>query len=267
MHVTETWRFLDTGAAAGPFNMAVDEGLAQVGADPILRVYRWQPFTISIGYHQVAQEIDSAKCRRDGVGLVRRPTGGRAIFHGHEATYSVIIPKGHPQFAKTSLDVYNEISSAVVLGLQMAGLPVSLEKRAQPDAEFSSYQRRFACFASSARYEIQYHSRKLVGSAQRRFQSALLQHGSILIGQQHLKLMEYFADQKNDSARENLRRKTVCIEEILNRQVAYEEIAACMKAAFEKYFKITFEPAPLTNAELDLINQLKAFYTDLRRRL
>lgn len=271
MHVTETWRFLDTGAADGPFNMAVDECLAQAGgANPILRVYRWQPFTISIGYHQNADEIDSATCRRDGVGLVRRPTGGRAIFHAHEVTYSMIIPNGHRQFAKTSLDVYNEISSALVLGLQMAGLPVTLEKRPQPDAEFSSYQRQFACFASSARYEIQYRSRKLVGSAQRRFPKAILQHGSIIIGQQHLKLVEYFADQKNgdwDSAKARLQRKTVCIEEILEREVSYEEIAPCLRAAFEKYFRIKLEPAPLTSAEMNIINQLKAFYTDLRRRL
>ena len=251
--------------------MAVDEGLTQlIDANPILRVYSWQPFTISIGYHQDAKEIDSAKCRRDGVGFVRRPTGGRAIFHAHEVTYSVIIPNGHRLFAKISVDVYNEISSALVLGLQMAGLPVSLEKRSQPDAEFSIYHRQFACFASSARYEIQYQSRKLVGSAQRRFANAMLQHGSILIGQHHLKLVEYLAGNENgnlQAARENLQKKTICIEEILNRKVRYDEIAACMKGAFEKHFAIAFEPVTLTNEKLEFINQRKTVYTDLRRRL
>lgn len=272
MYSTEPWRFLDTGAADGAFNMAVDEGLARAGNSPlpILRVYRWQPFTISIGYLQESAEVDAQTCRRDGVGLVRRPTGGRAIFHAHEVTYSVIIPKGHGWFAKSSLLVYNEISAALALGLQSVGLPVKLEKRSQPDADFAGYRRQFACFASSARFEIHYQSRKLVGSAQRRFENALLQHGSILLGDQHLRLVDYLARHKNgelEAARQQLQNKTTTIEAILNREVSYDEIARCVKSGFETSLNINFKALPLTAAELDIINQLKSNYTDLRRRL
>ncbi len=272
MQAIEPWRFLDTGACDGAFNMAVDEGLARASnsSQPILRVYRWQPFTISIGYHQDSEEVDAQKCWRDGVGVVLRATGGLAIFHAHEVTYSVIIPKGHGWFAKSSLFVYNEISAALALGLQSVGLPVKLEKRPQPDADFAGYRRQFACFASSARFEIHSQSKKLVGSAQRRFENALLQHGSILLGDQHLRLVDYLAHDKNGelaAARQQLQNKTTTIEAVLNREVSYEEIARCVKSGFEISLNINFETQPLTAAELQSINQLKIHYSDLRRRL
>lgn len=265
-----TWRYIDSGACDGAFNMAVDEGLARTIAstEPILRLYRWQPFTISIGYHQEVGDVDLARCQRDGVGVVRRPTGGRAIFHAHEATYSVIVPKSHPWFAKSSHEVYNEISSALVVGLQFAGLPVSLEKRSQPDSDFAGYRNQFACFATSARYEIHYQSQKLVGSAQRRFGNALLQHGSIILGPQHLNLVEYLANHKNgerEAARKQLQEKTTCVEAILKRSVTYEEIAVFVKRGFEKHFQIELTPAPLTVRELQIIHQL--ITPNLRRRL
>ncbi|HEX9654964.1 MAG TPA: lipoate--protein ligase family protein [bacterium] len=268
----DTWRFLDTGAAGGAFNMAVDEGLARStsATNPVLRLYRWQPFTISIGHHQDLAEIDVDRCRHAGVGVVRRPTGGRAIFHAHELTYSAIIPKAHPWFTKSSLEVYNEISSALVTGLRLAGLPATIEKRPQADDEFATYRHQFACFASSARYEIHFQNKKLVGSAQRRFDSALLQHGSLIIGRQHLDLVEFLTGRKNGqglSVREQLQNKTTCIEAVLNRDVAYEEIALCVKSGFERYFKIGFEATALSAAELEIINKLKTNYSDLWRRL
>lgn len=251
--------------------MAADEGLAKsiASATPILRVYRWQPFAISIGYNQNPAEIDFERCLRDGVEVVRRPTGGRAIFHAHEVTYSVVIPKAHGWFAKPSLAVYNDISSALVLGLQIAELPVTLQKREQPDGDFSGYRRQFACFASSARHEIHYQTKKLVGSAQRRFENALLQHGSILIGPQHLNLIEYLANHQNgqiESARGQLKTKTICIEEILGREISFAEISTCVAAGFKKHLTIELEATPLNASELQIISQLEDNYSELWRR-
>jgi lipoate-protein ligase A len=264
------WRFLNTGAAAGAFNMAADEVLARQATVPTLRVYRWQPFTISIGYNQNIEEIDLQKVHRDGVGVVRRPTGGRAIYHAHEVTYSVVIPKNSDWFAKNSLAMYNHISSALVLGLRAAGVSVNLEKRALPDPEFMSYDQKFACFATSARYEIHYDSKKLVGSAQRRFEHALLQHGSILLGEQHLNLLDYLSTNGNGGrahTREELARKTVCVETILNREVSYDEMVACLKTGFENYFHVQFQNDTFNSSEIHKINQLKSNYAEMSRRV
>jgi len=264
------WRFLDTGHAAGAFNMAADETLARQASVPTLRVYRWQPFTISIGYNQRLDEIDFRKVRQAGIGVVRRPTGGRAIFHAHEVTYSVIVPKRSGWFAKNSLEMYNHISSALVLGLRAAGVSVNLEKRALPDPEFMSYDQKFACFATSARYEIHYESKKLVGSAQRRFEYALLQHGSILLGEQHLNLLDYLSTNGNGErakTRAELARKTVCVETILNREVSYGEMCGCLKTGFENYFQVQFKNGTFTTAEINQINQLKSNYAEMSRRM
>ncbi|MFQ5754133.1 MAG: biotin/lipoate A/B protein ligase family protein [bacterium] len=266
------WRFIDTGAADGAFNMAVDEGLARCtnSAEPILRVYRWQPFTISIGYHQNLDELDLNKCKKDGVDVVRRPTGGRAIFHAHEVTYSIIIPKQSVWYANKTLEIYNHISSALVKGLQYIGMPVKLDRKDHYEPDFADYNQRFACFASTAKYEIQYQSKKLVGSAQRRFENALLQHGSIILGNEHLNLLNYLSTNGNGQlmkARQRLQEKTICIETILMRSVSYEEVVSNLKTGFEKYFDVNFQCRHLTSDELQKIEELKTKITELRRNL
>ena len=123
---------LDTGARAGAFNMELDEMLARrmqkEGGPPILRLFRWQPWAISIGYNQSADDLDVALCRRDGIDIVRRPTGGRALLHAEELTYSVIMRSGR----RGILEVYNLISRALVRGLQLFGVDVTLQK-SQPN--------------------------------------------------------------------------------------------------------------------------------------
>lgn len=258
----KNWRFLDSGAADGAFNMAADEALARYCNPemPILRVYHWQPFAISIGYHQRLAEIDSNKCRKDGVDVVRRPTGGRAIFHAHEVTYCVIIPRKSVWYQENTLAVYNQISSALVQALYQLGLSVVLERIENLSPESAQYHERFACFSASAKYEIHFEGKKLVGSAQRRFNNAILQHGSIILGDEHLRLFDYLSANGNGSARqarEQLQQRTVCLESILKRQVDYEEVAAALRLGFEEYFGVVLEPAQLSLQELQRINELK----------
>lgn len=266
------WRYIDSGTADSVFNMATDEALARYASSciPVLRVYRWQPFTISIGYHQKWQEINLEKCQKDGVDVVRRPTGGRAIFHSHEITYSVILPRESAWFQKNTLEVYNQISSALVQGLYQLGLPVVLERVETISPEFTQYRGSFACFASSAKYEIHFKGKKLVGSAQRRFKNAILQHGSIILDNEHLKLLNYLSPNGNGStskAREHLQERTVCIESILKRKVNYKDVAASLKSGFEKYFNVILQSDQLTPQELQRINELKPKYTQFSRRV
>jgi lipoyl(octanoyl) transferase len=220
------WQVVDTGAGTGAFNMRLDEELARAlqagGGKPTLRLFRWDPWAISLGYNQSAEDIDGEACRRDGIDIVRRPTGGRAILHSEELTYSVVMHAGR----RSILDVYNEISRALVRGLELFGVRVSLQK-SQPDfREAYAHASSIPCFTSSARYEIEWEGKKLVGSAQRRFgdgeYDVVLQHGSILCGPAHQRLTEYLA-LRDRALLERLRRemagKTVDLSAILGQPV------------------------------------------------
>lgn len=262
------WRYINSGPADGVFNMTTDEALAtQIDqALPILRVYSWQPFTISLGYHQSLDTLNVEQCRKDGLGIVRRPTGGRAILHAQEVTYSVIIPKSHPLYKKSSLSIYKLISGALVAGLNDLGMPAILEKKNGHDTEFSRYHKRFSCFATSAKYEIHHESKKFVGSAQRRFENGLLQHGSILVGDEHLNLTKYVSANGNGDAEKSralLQSRTATLESILKRKTSYDELADCLKQGFEKTFDVTFITDEFSAEELQRIQQLKPKYESL----
>lgn len=266
---TGPWRFINSGAASGPFNMATDETLARFCEtdQPILRVYAWQPFAISIGHHQKLAGVDLDKCYSEGIDVVRRPTGGRAIFHAQEVTYAVIIPKESNLYAQSALDIYNLISSALVNGLNRLHANLVLARKGNLDREFKTSQ-KFACFASSAKYEIHYLSKKLVGSAQRRLENGLLQHGSILMGNEHLNLFDYLTETtegRSGSLKELLNEKTTCLETILKRVVSYNEVVLALKSGFENFLRIELQSTLLTAKETELINELKPQYSQTRR--
>ncbi len=250
--------------------MAVDEALATSPGlrRPILRLYRWQPRTISVGFHQNLDGMDIEKCWKAGIHIVRRPTGGRAILHAHEITYSVVSPNSSQWYSGHPREVYNQVSAALVNGLSRLSLPVFLERNGRASSDFSKCKSRFACFATSAKYEIQIGSRKMVGSAQRKYKSALLQHGSILLGDQHLDLVNYLKSNGHGltaRVRQLLEEKTVSIETILGRNVTYGGVAACIKQGFEDHFNISFQDTPLTPEEKRSIDRLRPRFSQFRR--
>ncbi len=243
------WQFLDTGFHAGVYNMERDEALVRALAEgdgaPTVRVYGWNPPAISLGWNQQVEEIDLEKASSDGIDVVRRPTGGRAILHSEELTYSVtMVSKG-----KNVLAVYNEISRALVNGIRRLGANVSLEK-SQPHFP-SLYQTpsSAACFSSSARYEIQIDGKKLVGSAQRRFVGkggleVVLQHGSLLLGNDHRRLVNYLRLQSPVDAlklSQEMEEKTVSLSAALGRRITYAEAANAVRAGFEESWGIVFD--------------------------
>ncbi len=243
------WTFIDSGEQTGAVNMAFDESLARAlaagGGTPSLRLFRWLPWAISLGHNQAAEELDAARCAADGVDIVRRPTGGRAILHAEELTYSVVMPAGR----KSILQVYNEISAALVWGLSLYGVEVALQK-SQPDfaKEYRSSS-SVPCFASSARYEIEWRGRKLVGSAQRRFSGpagdVVLQHGSILCGDAHIRLAEYLSaplDGARDSIRAALRAKTADLRMITGEPVRMNDLGGSIRRGFEETWGLAFAP-------------------------
>jgi lipoyl(octanoyl) transferase len=192
------WYLFDTGSRSGTCNMNFDEWLAHVffprSGISCFRLYGWSPPAISLGFHQKKEDIDFALCAADGIDVVRRPTGGRAILHHDEITYSVITDAT----GRTTNDLYRTISMALLAGLRDAGYPVTFSGR---EADYRTEYRKSAsipCFTSSGKYEILMNGKKLVGSAQRRItlkdgSVVALQHGSILTGGGHLRLAEYLS--------------------------------------------------------------------------
>ncbi|HXG04458.1 MAG TPA: lipoate--protein ligase family protein, partial [Candidatus Binatia bacterium] len=183
--MTRTWRLLVTEPTDGATNMAVDEALwrgRQAGTSPpTLRFFAWAPPTVSLGYGQPLDgSVDAAACRRLGVGLVRRPTGGSAIYHDgpeRELTYSVTATADDIGGISDLLGTYRWIALALRHGL--CALGAAAEVVAVPETEGPAPA---FCFARTGRWEIEVSGRKLVGSAQRRQGACFLQHGSVLLG-------------------------------------------------------------------------------------
>jgi len=218
--------------------------MAEQGGAPTLRIYGWDPHAISIGYNQRRHDLDEAKCLAQGIDIVRRPTGGRAILHADELTYSVVM---HAE-GKSISQIYCDISKALVRGLRSLGADVGYSA-AQPDFPLLyRNQNSIPCFASSARYEIQYRGKKLVGSAQRRYTTpsgddVVLQHGSILLGPAHKELSELVqvgSEELSTSIRRGLEMKTIELSFILGRDIAFDEVAVAVKGGFENEWNIVF---------------------------
>jgi lipoate-protein ligase A len=180
--MSDGWRLLVDASAGGAWNMAVDEvlldGVAAGATPPTLRFYAWNPPCLSLGYFQSFDVIDGDGCRALGVEVVRRATGGRAILHDRELTYSVALPVSVLGEDGGVLASYYRLSLALQDGLRRLGVPAIL---APESATSGSAMHGPICFDRPSAHEILLDGRKLVGSAQMRRCGALLQHGSILI--------------------------------------------------------------------------------------
>lgn len=245
-----SWIFLDTGAKPGEFNMNFDLSLVEKvksSGNSFLRFYQWQPFAISLGYHQKIDSINLELCKKDSIDVVRRPTGGRAILHADELTYSVVIPLE----SNSPHEIYHKINLALIEGFHTydARLEnVELEKAQVDFKNFYKSSRSIPCFSSSARNEIKFQNKKLVGSAQRVINDVILQHGSILIGDYHKRIVEYLnlSDEEKHLLKQDLDEKTISLEEILNNDINLEKLKSCLLKGFEKVFEVNFIESEVT---------------------
>jgi lipoate-protein ligase A len=179
----DAWRLIIDPPSPAPYNMAVDEALVEScrrgASGPTVRVYGWEARSISLGYFQRPdQVVDLDRCRDAGIPVVRRTTGGRAVFHHHEVTYSVAAPVPHSRFPPTIRGTYDVIARVLEAALASLGLPVTRRDR---DPERPRHGGSPFCFDATSRHEITLGGMKVVGSAQRRWPTAFLQHGSILM--------------------------------------------------------------------------------------
>jgi lipoate-protein ligase A len=218
------------------------------GDDPVLRIYRWDPPAVSIGYNQKTEDFAADAARTAGFDVVRRPTGGRAILHAEELTYAVVGTSPGPLFGDSLHAVYMTINRALVAFLADLGLAAEIS-----DGESRADARGLVCFKSAGRYEIGVGGRKLVGSAQRRSGGCFLQHGSILAGPRHLDLLKFLRPGAPgaDVPAAVLALATTDLGQLRGRPYAPAELdalAPVLVAAFARVLELEPDPAAVPDA-------------------
>jgi lipoyl(octanoyl) transferase len=247
------WRLLVDPPASGAWNMAVDEALLEgvaAGRSPsTLRFYTWSPACLSLGYFQSFDIVDVAGCRAGGVEIVRRPTGGRAILHDRELTYSVTLPASVLGHEAGIVPSYHRLSLALQAGLRDLGVPATLAPAAVTPAGGDQGP---VCFDRPSSHEILLEGRKLVGSAQVRRGGALLQHGSIVIEPRIDALLQCLRLDEADrgpAARQRLANAVAGLAEI--HDLDPSRLSEALAAAFGRQFGVRLIPGRLRGDELE----------------
>ncbi len=244
---------------------AILDGINKTGK-VVFRVYQWNPYCISLGFRQPKDIINFKKCSEDTIDIVQRPTGGRAVFHAQEVTYSVIIPNKSKFFFSSIQKIYKKISQGLARGIQKLGVPADLQRH-KIDL-LSHYRKSISvnCFSATVRSEVMVEGKKLIGSAQRHLDKGVLQHGSILTGEKHLDLPYYLINLNEDNVNamiQYLKSQTVSIGGYLNRNVSYEEVAAAVKEGMKEELNIEFQDDELTSEENSRVSELQNEFTIL----
>ncbi len=256
--VKKIWRLIIDDLNDPFFNMAADEAIAKsigiLSSKPTLRFYRWNPATLSLGYFQkFNKEINSKYCIENNIGLVRRITGGRAVLHADEITYSVCIPSSDPLFERDLISSYKIIAQALAEGLRSLNLNPSFNQKKLPAVHSSA-----ACFDAPSIYEITVNNKKIIGSAQKRFQHSFLQHGSIPFTIDPDKLFNCFNIENKELKNrllENFKSSATGIKEELKKDISIDMAIDAFKYGFEKVLNIEFEVDKISEWEKELIDK------------
>lgn len=240
--------------------MAIDEAILEaVGrgdAPPTLRLFRWEPACLSLGYAQPAADTDMVGLKERGWDIVRRMTGGRAILHTDELTYSVALPMNHPVIAGTIIDSYRRLSAALLAAVQTIGLEVHADKRADRTAKAVGP----VCFEVPSDYEITADGKKLVGSAQVRKHNAALQHGSLPLYGDLTRICDALAfpnESVRQTARTRVTQRAVTLSEALGRTINWEQAAHAVIDAFATTFDLDLQESLLSSAEANRALELR----------
>lgn len=258
-------RFLLSHFQSGVYNMALDEVLlnsVHSGSSlPILRFYGWNTPAISLGYFQKSgKQISLENCSKMGIDIVRRLTGGRAVLHDQELTYSVIFPEDFIGIPKTIHESYQYFSSALVKGFQSLGInaELAIESSVKPST-FSSA----ACFDAPSSYEVMVSGKKIVGSAQTRQKGIILQHGSILNSLDINKLFRCFdiSDHAFEKLTADFRKKATSIEDELGYHLPWNHLVQAFKTGFSSALNFNLIEDELTPLEISQVNILSQKYS------
>ncbi|MCI0578843.1 MAG: lipoate--protein ligase family protein [Chloroflexi bacterium] len=258
-----TWRFLATSLGDGPTHMAVDEAILEAVAagdsPPTLRFYGWQPACLSLGYEQEWDLADLDRCQELGWDVVRRPTGGRAILHGDELTYSLCTLLDDPRVRGELHDSYEKLSAGLVRGLNLLGLEPA---RARPYYEDRGLPGPAAFDGPYAEeHAITLGQRRLMTSVQLRRDGAVLQQGSLPLVGDITRIAEafYFDLPGQRTAMVNrLGYRATTLELVLARVVSFEEAAGSLRQGFAEALNLALEPGQLSEREKARAETLRA---------
>lgn len=238
-------RLIPPDAHPPSMNMAIDEALLESRL-PVLRLYRWVPPGLSIGYAQSIDQINRAFCEKQGIAVVRRITGGGAILHDKELTYCLVLDR--EIMPEAVLDSYRRISSGIAASLRILGLDALMSDRAMGD------ERSAACFHDPSWYELIVNNRKIVGSAQKRVRGKLMQHGSVLIDIDIDRYARCFRDSEEIAG--GLRGRVTALNRELGRVIDYRDLYKAMKSGLAEMLDMEFIEDKLTEDELQRAERL-----------
>jgi lipoate-protein ligase A len=265
------WRFISSGRQDPAYNMAVDEAILTAHSEgkvpPTVRFYGWNPATLSIGYFQkAADEINFEQLALEGLGFVRRPTGGRAVLHDRELTYSIIVAENYPGIPRSVTEAYRVLSEGLVHGFQKLGLDAEMVQLASDeDKDKYASMGSAACFDSPSWYELVVEGRKIAGSAQTRQKQVVLQHGSILLDMdvdQLFRVLLFKSERLQERLRKQFVHKAVAINDLfrdLGRvPIALAEVETAFRAGIAEGLEVELQEEGLTAYEQSLAEQLMA---------
>jgi len=239
----EKWRLLKTENNSAFTNMAMDKAVLVASSKglvpPTVRFYTWSPPAISIGYFQsLNDEVDVDACKNLGVQYVRRITGGGAVFHEKELTYSIVIPESNPKVPKNVLESYRRICGAIIKGLKH----LWIESKYVPIND------------------IVVNNKKISGSAQTRKLKTVLQHGTVLIDvdvDKMFSLLKVPNEKIKDKLISDVKQRVTSIKHVSGNDVSFNEVADAMKNGFEEEFKIELVDGSLSKEEINLTKKFE----------
>ncbi|RMG75025.1 MAG: lipoate--protein ligase family protein [Nitrospirae bacterium] len=246
------WRLIDSGSEDAYLNMAIDEAIAMMvlegNSPPTLRFYGWKGRAVTLGAFQRLSEINREYCEKSFIPLVRRPTGGRAILHGEDLTYSFSSLNSPPFFSENLLKTYAYISQAFLKGFMKMGVDVEFKKRRERGRVLTGSS---LCFQSVSYGEITLKGKKLIGSAQKRWKRGFLQQGSLLLKTNADEMERVFLRAKG----EEILKSMVGLFEVYP-MIKPEDLKSAFIKGFEEVFKVSFRPEGLTQKEIELAQRL-----------
>jgi lipoate---protein ligase len=231
----EHWRLLTHGSNTASTNMAIDRAILEAHKQnlvpPTIRFYSWSPPAVSIGYFQsLTAEVDLEACKRYGVDVVRRITGGGAVYHDKELTYSIVIAEKHPAIPLNIIQSYERICNALVrsfdhLGIKSTFAPIN---------------------------DIVVNGKKISGNAQTRKDGVVLQHGTILLDvdvETMFSLLKIPNEKLKDKLITDAKQRVTSLHQVLGRNILFDEVASALACGFQDEFQIALSPGSLTTSE------------------
>jgi lipoyl(octanoyl) transferase len=251
----KTWRLLDTGPLPGALNMNIDKAILkshdQGKSPPTLRFYQWSPPAISLGYFQKQSSIDISKCHQFGLDIVKRPTGGKAVLHENDLTYSIVAgTKDGVPFSVPA--AYHLLSQGLIAGFKKLGV--------EPEAGHVAIGASDSdiCFMRFAAGDLLCQGKKFMGNAQTWKRSSLLQHGAIILEPQVETWAMIFssAGESGDGLREKMRSRVTSLNEILGRKVDPDEVKDCLIDGISHALGMEFQTGKLSPEEWVMAREL-----------